>query len=256
VLKGSARLHENHLIELASTKGQAHLVAIAGRKNIGEAVTDVLVRRGDNEVARNVADNETAKISESSFSTLVKRAEGDNDLAEKVGHRADIPPHLFRDLLIRATAVVQQRLLQSAKPETRAEIQRVLDKVSKELSDSTPMRDYSAAQKAVFEMQQAGKLSETELAEFARDRKFEHMAATISLLCSVPIETVDRLMVCKAAGYGWMTARAIMLARPDAKNTSTSAIDTAFANFEKLSPSTAQRVVRFWQVRQPEGKIA
>jgi uncharacterized protein (DUF2336 family) len=266
VLKESPRLDENNLIELASTKGQAHLVAIAGRKNIGEAVTDVLVRRGDNEVARNVADNETAKISENSFSTLVRRSESDDDLAEKVGHRADIPPHLFRDLLVRATAVVQQRLLQSAKPETRAEIQRVLDKVSKELSDSTPMRDYSAAQKAVFEMQQAGKLSETELTGFARDRKFEHMVAALSLLCGVPIETVDRLMVgdrpdpililSKAAGYGWMTARSIMLARPDAKGTSTTAIDTAFANFEKLSPSTAQRVVRFWQVRQPEGKTA
>jgi len=32
-------------------------------------------------------------------------------------------------------------------------------------------------------------------------------------------------------------------------------LDAAFANFEKLSPSTAQRVVRFWQVRQPEGEV-
>ena len=59
-------------------------------------------------------------------------------LAEKVGQRPDIPPHLFRDLLVRATAVVQQRLLQAAKPETRREIQRVLDKVSEEVDDSAP----------------------------------------------------------------------------------------------------------------------
>ena len=61
------------------------------------------------------------------------------------------------------------------------------------------------------------------------------------------------LILCKAAGYGWTTARAIIMARPSAKGTSTPALDAAFANFEKLSPSTAQRVVRFWQVRQPEG---
>jgi uncharacterized protein (DUF2336 family) len=266
VLKQSARLQENELVELASTKGQAHLVAIAGRKGLGEAVTDVLVRRGDTEVVRNIADNQSAKLSESSFSTLVRRAEGDSDLAEKVGHRADIPPHLFRDLLVRATAVVQQRLLQAAKPETRAEIQRVLDKVSQELSNGTPARDYAAAQKAVFEMQQAGKLSETELGEFARDKKFEETVAALSLLCEVPIETVDRLMagdrpdpiliLCKAAGYGWNTARAIILSRPSAKGTSSPGLDAAFANFEKLSPSTAQRVVRFWQVRQPEGQTA
>ena len=44
-----------------------------------------------------------------------------------------------------------------------------------------------------------------------------------------------------------------MMARPSAKGTSTPSLDAAFANFEKLSASTAQRVVRFWQVRQPEG---
>jgi uncharacterized protein (DUF2336 family) len=266
VLTQSARLEETELVELASTKSQAHLAAIAGRKDIGEAVTDVLVRRGDNEVFRNVADNQSAKLSEGSLTALVKHAEGDSDLAEKVGLRADIPPHLFRDLLVRATAVVQQRLLQSAKPETRAEIQRVLDKVSKELSNGTPARDYSAAQKRAVELHQAGKLGETELAEFARDKKFEETVAALSLLCGVPIETADRLMagdrpdpiliLCKAAGYGWSTARAIITSRPTPKGTSSPALDAAFTNFEKLSPSTAQRVVRFWQVRQPEDQTA
>jgi len=64
------------------------------------------------------------------------------------------------------------------------------------------------------------------------------------------------LILCKAAGYGWPTVRAIMLSRPDARNTSSLALEGAFANFEKLSPATAQRVVRFWQVRPSEGVIA
>jgi uncharacterized protein (DUF2336 family) len=266
VLTQSQRLKETELVELANTKGQAHLVAIAGRKNIGEAVTDVLVRRGDTEVVRNVADNASAKLSEDGFSALVRRAEGDSDLAEKVGHRADIPPHLFRDLLVRATAVVQQRMLQAAKPETRNEIQRVLDKVSQELSGGTPARDYAAAQRAMLELHQKGELNETLLAEFARDKKFEETVAALSLMCAVPIETADRLMagdrpdpiliLCKAGGFRWTTARAIILSRPNPKGTSQPALDAAFANFEKLSPSTAQRVVRFWQVRQAEEKAS
>ncbi len=266
VLTQSKRLQETELVELARTKGQAHLAVIAGREGIGEAVTDVLVRRGDNEVMRNVADNQSAKLSEGGFSALVKHAEGDGELAEKVGQRPDIPPHLFRDLLVRATAVVQQRLLQAAKPETRSEIQRVLEKVSKEIDKSTPARDYSAAQRVVLTMHQAGKLAEPELSAFADDKKFEETVASLSLLSGVPIETADRLMagdrpdpiliLCKAAGFGWATARAIIMARPSAKGTSNGSLDTAFQNFEKLSPSTAQRVVRFWQVRQPEGTVA
>ena len=262
VIAQSVRLDETDLVSIAKTKGQAHLVAISGRSGIGEAVTDVLVRRGDSDVIHGVVQNPSAKLSEGGFSALVRRAEGDGVLAEKVGARPDIPPHLFRDLLVRATAVVQQRLLQSAKPETKAEIQRVLDKVSKEFGKSAAIRDYTAAQAAVTALHQAGKLNEAKLAEFANDKKYEETVASLAVLCGVPIEAADRLMngdrpdpiliLCKAAGYNWMTVRAIIMSRPSAKGTSSQSLDAAYANFEKLTAATAQRVVRFWQVSDPD----
>ena len=60
------------------------------------------------------------------------------------------------------------------------------------------------------------------------------------------------LILCKAAGFSWTTARSIILARTMPKENLAYALDAAFGNFEKLSPSTAQRVVRFWQVRDPD----
>src|SRR5262245_26967920 len=51
-----------------------------------------------------------------------------------------------------------------------------------------------------------------------------------------------------AAGWGWPTARAVILSRPHVKSLSTG-LDNAFSNFERLSPTTAQRVMRFWQAR-------
>src|SRR5262249_2646237 len=91
VLTLAPRLAEADLVDLASTKSQAHLQAISARATLGEAVTDVLVRRGDREVARRVADNRGAQISQNGFVSLVKRAEADGVLAEKVGLRPDIP---------------------------------------------------------------------------------------------------------------------------------------------------------------------
>jgi uncharacterized protein (DUF2336 family) len=266
VLTQSSRLQENDLVMIAKTKGQAHLFAISGRDGIGEAITDVLVKRGDSDVVRSVAENQSARLSDDSFFALVERSEGDNVLAEKVGSRSDIPPHLFRDLLVRATAVVQQRLLAAAKPDTQNEIRRVLDKVAKEFGQQAPTRDYAEALRTIVEMQQAGRLGEPELVEFAHEKKYEETIATLSVLCGVPIEAADRLMsgdrpdpvliLCKAAGYGWPTARAIIMSRPSAKGTSSSSLDAAFANFERLSAATAQRVVRFWQVRQPDEAAA
>src|SRR5271156_518439 len=133
VLKLAPRLAEADLIDLANTKSQAHLRAISARRALGEAVTDVLVRRGDREVAHSVADNRRARLSASSFFRLVKRAENDGILAEKVGLRTDVPPQLFRELLSKATAIVHRRLLGSATPEQRVEIRSVLEKVSKHL---------------------------------------------------------------------------------------------------------------------------
>jgi uncharacterized protein (DUF2336 family) len=258
VLEQSPRLPEADLIDIVRTKSQAHLLAISGRTGIAEAVTDELVERGDRQVICRVADNQDARLSERGFSALVMRAEGDGVLAEKVGTRPDIPPRLFRDLLLKATEVVQQRLLASAKPETRMEIQRVLAKVSKEVA-TTGRRDYSAAQQRVESLHQQGKLNESTLVDFAKSGKYEETVASLAKLCAVPIEVVDRLMagdrpdpiliLCKSAGWDWPTVRAIITARPGGKGTSTHGLDSAFSNFERLSLATAQRVMRFWQAR-------
>jgi uncharacterized protein (DUF2336 family) len=264
MLAQSGRLEEADLLEIARYKSQAHLLAISGRNGIGEAITEVLVKRGDLDVVRNVADNRQARLSEASFSTLVRRAGSDGILAEKVGQRHDIPARLFRDLLFQATDVVQQRLLAKAKPETAEEIRRVLAKVSREIGAKAAPRDYASAQRSVLALRDAGDLSETQLCEFANEKRFEETIVSLALLCGVPLEVADRLMggdrwdpvliLCKAAGFSWQTVRAIMLSRPGARGTSTQGLDEAYANFDKLSSATAKRVVHFWQVRPGNGK--
>jgi uncharacterized protein (DUF2336 family) len=266
VLKQSPRLAEGDLVDIAQTKSQAHLLAISGRQGIAEPVTDVLVRRGDREVVYSIADNRAARLSDHSFFTLVDRAGNDGMLAEKVGLRPDIPPRLFRDLLLKATEVVQQRLFASAKPETQAEIRRVLAKVSHEVAAKAAPRDYSAAQQKVEALRREGKLDEATLVGFAQQRQYEETVAALASLCAVPLEVVDRLMggdrpdpvliLCKSAGWGWPTVKTVITARPSASGVSNQGLDNAFTNFERLSPTTAQRVMRFWQMRTPDQKKA
>jgi len=259
VLKLAPRLAEADLISVAQTKSQAHLQAISARAALGEAITDVLVRRGDREVARGVAGNRSARLSANSFSHLVKRAQYDGILAEKVGLRPDIPEPMFRELLTKATAVVHTRLLASATPDVKAEIWRVLAKVSEEVGARVGPRDYRAAQRLILSLERAGRLDEAALAVFCDDGKYEETVAGLAMLAKVPINVVDRLMtgdrpdavliLCKAIGLGWPTVRSIVLVRSE-KGTSSQVLDSAFANYGRLSVSTARRVVRFWQVRQ------
>ena len=148
VLK-QARIAHPDLMYIAENKSQAHLLAMSTRLGINEALADILVARGDRDVARSIANNQRAQLSDNAFTTLVRRAEQDGVLAEKVGVRTDIPPRLFRQLLIKASEVVQRRLLAKAKPETQAEIRRILARVTDEVAAKAAPRNYTAALTAV-----------------------------------------------------------------------------------------------------------
>src|SRR4029077_18167761 len=96
VLKYAPRLAETDLIGVAKTKSQAHLQAISSRSGLGEAVTDVLVRRGDREVACSVADNRGARISRKWVSRLGpaprRRRRPGGERRPAAGHSgADVP---------------------------------------------------------------------------------------------------------------------------------------------------------------------
>jgi uncharacterized protein (DUF2336 family) len=262
VLK-QARIADPELIRIAQTKGQAHLLALSARGAVSEALADVIVARGDRDVSRSIATNAAARLSENAFNTLVKRAEQDGVLAERVGQRTDIPPRLFRQLLMQASDVVQKRLLAQAKPETQAEIRKILARVTDEVGARAAPRNYTAALAAVRQMHKDGRLSEAEIVAFAEAGKYEETIAALATLCAVPVEVVDRLMngeradpvliLARAAGFGWPTVRAVICSRPGPKP-SREVLDAALENFERLTPATAQRVVRFWQVRQGTGE--
>ncbi len=253
VLEQSSRLGEDDLIAIASSHGQAHLLAIAGRRGIEPAVTDILLRRGNHEVTLGVAANETARLSEPGYAVLVNRASGDGLLAEYVSQRADLPPPLFHRLVAQASAIVEERLLAIAAPERRIEVQRVMAQVARDVGGGAGSRDYSAAQVRIAPLAAAGALDETAVAASAKAGAFEDTIAALASLCDVPIDVVDRLasagkadpmlILCKAARCAPATAAAVLRLQLGV------ASPAALAQFEHLSPATAQRIVQFWRSR-------
>ena len=280
VLEQFRGLDEGTLIGIAERLSQAHLLALSNRKGSGggpdaalsECLTDVLVRRGDRSVVRNLAQNSDALLSEQGISTLVYQAGYDDELAEKVGLRNDVPPGLFRELLSRASVGVQQRLLTLATPQQQTEIKTLLADEADETSRRSSRRDFTAARHVVETLARhgnfQGKPGEAKLMEFAADRQYEELVVALAHLCSVPVEVVDRLLcgdradgvmiLCKSAGCGWPTVKAILSvcpgaqprSEPEGKEASNQRFDEAFSNFERLPLASAQRVIRFWQARE------
>jgi uncharacterized protein (DUF2336 family) len=260
VLQLALRLDEADLVDIAKSKGQAHLHAISARKELGEAVTDVLVRRGDGDVVRRVAANRGARISNAGFQKLLKRAQDDCILAEKVGFRPDIPETMFRELLTQATAVVRNRLFAAAPPEIKTQIKKVLTKVSDEISASIAApRDYSAAEREVKNLNRGGRLDETALTAFAKAGKFEEAVVALATLSELPVGLIDRIMtserrdpvllLCKASDMKWATVKAILMLPSDSKKPPMQRFEKPQSNYARLSVPIAQRVVRFWRLK-------
>ena len=110
VLTRSERLSEHTLVATANSKSQQHLYAITQRDALSEAVTDILVERGDRDVVHAVAKNRGARFSDAGFRALVTRSNGDDALASEVGMRGDIPRPHFLMLLEKASSAVRARL--------------------------------------------------------------------------------------------------------------------------------------------------
>ncbi|MCC6949213.1 MAG: DUF2336 domain-containing protein [Bradyrhizobiaceae bacterium] len=258
VLMHSRRLQDADLVDIATKMGQAHLLAISSRRPLASSVTDVLVDRGDGDVLYNVAANASASFSEGGLAKLVDRAGGDDSLVSRIAERPGIPPHLFHKLVLQASGLVQQRLLAQASPQMRAEIEQVLAKVSQEIDPSVPApRRFTAAQRLIGMLHRSGALGESELYDLAKSKRYEETVAALSVLCSVQVEQIHWLMNgdriepllihLKAAGFDWLTVRAIILLRPTGRRISAKDLEDICDDYSRLSYATARRVIGHWQ---------
>src|SRR5262245_15047982 len=256
VLTQSPKLGNAALVENARTKSQQHLLAISKRKSLAETVTDVLVERGDRQVALSTAENPSAKFSEAGYIRLVKRAEGDDQLAQSVGSRAEIPRHHFLRLLAKASQAVRAKL-EATKQHSAREVQRAVAEVATEIQKTAAtLHNYTAACALVAAMQAEGRLGENAVEAFAREKKFEETTAALAALSELPPDVVERaivhdrvesvLIIAKAIGFAWNTVKAILMLRAaDKGGLSKHELENCLALFTRLKPETARQVLKF-----------
>jgi uncharacterized protein (DUF2336 family) len=257
VLTHSSRLSNDALREIASSKGQDHLFAISARENLPPSVTDVIIDRGEDKVIRRLAKNAGAQFSDNGYSSIVARAEGDDELVEILGLRIDIPAKLLRDLLQRAKDTVRARLLSIASPRASEEISQVLNDIAQEEA-AAPRRNYGIAEELVKLMKQLNELDDAAVYKFAEEGKLDEVTVALAVLNDMPIAMIERLMLglrsdlilipCRSARLNWPTVETILRKRPLPLPLDNATLEIAQRDYRRLSLETAQRTVRLWQL--------
>lgn len=261
LLRRSPVIDEAALVEIAGLKGQGHLLAMSERPTLSPGLTDVIVSRGDREVVRRAAGNGGAQFSPTGYSALIERASQDGVLTLTVGQRADLSESRLKDLLEGSIDIIRRRLMEVVKPARQAAISRAMNEISGAIEEVESRRDFVPAQRRILALHRAGELNEAAVLGFAKTYKYEEAVAALAAMSGVKIATLDRLIagdrydpiliVGKTIGLEWATVRALILLRlGPSRVASTADIESARVNFVRLMPSTAERVVGFWQIKQ------
>jgi uncharacterized protein (DUF2336 family) len=261
VLAYSERLEEPALVENARTMGQGHLFAISGRSVLTEAVTDILVVRGNHQVVARTASNQGAKFSTSGVSELVKKAENSGDLAVCIWSRPDIPRHELLKLFAHASEAVRRKL-EAANPRQAALIQTAVTDAAEKIQATARAgsHEHAEALAHVRSLHSLDHLDETRLLSFVREGSFDKTGVALSLMCDLPIGLIERTLVqseseqllifAKAIDLSWETTKAVLTLLAGSSSIPKDRLDRAFASFFRLQPKTARSALQFYRLRE------
>jgi len=260
VLSESGRLSEDDLIELAQTRPQPHLLAIASRWWLKDVVTDALLARRYPAVSRRVVGNPGARVSAAGFAVILAQAESDPDLAVETGIRTDLPAELRNKLVEAATEAVRSRLLACAPAHLFEDIRSAIVSVSAGVNRKmSAAHDFAAATRLMKRLRESGELGEATLFDFARQRRYEETVVALAELSQSSIEVIRPVMQslrhdgvlipCRAAGLRWETVQAVLDSRYVTGRTQPQELAKAQAQYRLLTAENARRLLKFWQLR-------
>lgn len=256
VLSQSNVLDDDALSRCISLKGQEYLLAIATRDKISETISSQLIARGDRNVLGTVAANPGAVISDPSFGILVRKSVDDGWLSECIAGRKDIPQHHLRDLLLKASEIVRQRLM-IAHPEIGNAIREIFPSpMSPATHRAGPSIDYRLAEQTV----KSREITEETVKEFARQNKIGEIIVAIARLSNLSVDEIERLLmntwtspvavIFKAIGFHLSTLEIIYRIRlTDHEPVGNDLIQTK-AEFIAIRRPTAERIVRYFYAKR------
>ena len=252
VLERSERLDDDDLVQVASRGGQTHLRAIARRRVLAEAVTDVIVSRGDDEVVRDVAGNRGARFSHGGFAALTTRARDDAALNRALTERTDVPEACMAQLV----AIARER----ARGTLAAEFgdgAAAAATLAATAGMTKPPADLTPAELIVARRAAKG-LEETDVQAWLGSGEVTCALVALARMAGVPpavavnafeAPTADPLLfLVRSVRFGWKTLK-LLLASRSGQPPTTEELQSAFQAFQDLSVETARRVVRFTAAR-------
>ncbi len=265
VLARSKALHDADLIAVAKLKSQEHLHAIAGREAVSSAVSDAIVARGDENVLVRLASNAGASLSEQAMETLTEKAGSVEALRRPMVTRADLPPHLLNEMFFAVSAELKRVILNRMEGLDPEIIDGAIRKSERrmKMQGHAPDPEQARANAFIEHLAKSGPITEGVLVNLAKQKRQAETAIVFAKLAALDLKTAKRVLAdpnpealaiaSRACRFDRQTFSTLALSRAD-ETRSLSAAYELLELYDKVPVDAAQRVIRFWRVRNGAGE--
>ena len=262
VLTTSPVLTDEDLLGVVRNHGQEHMRAISARPSVSEAVSEVIVERGDDETLGTLLRNDGAQLSRKSSEAAVERARANPALHEAAVSRASLPADLLNEMYFVVEARLRTRILEQNARMDPALLESALaaGRARVATDDGTLPADYAECSAYVEELKAAGQLTPQMLARFLRSGGTTSFLIALAQLSDIDFHTARQIVerreldalavVCKAADLdrALFLTYAVVLLNDDGD---AMAKAHSYARmYAELSRDAALRTLRFWRMRR------
>lgn len=259
VLAQSPVLTDHDLVAIAERHGPGHLMAIARRSNISEQVTDVVVRRGDDDVKRTIAGNHGATIGDAAFSHLLQLALSDVGTAKALGERADTPDAIISNLVQHAAEEVRRALQGRGMAAEAQGLTEAARRANERMSNSywLGLYDFETAWEKILNQGGSAVVSEQLLAQYAHEDRFADVVAVFALLADMELEAAKHwlvrtdtepfLVIARSLGFRFTTVQSLLKAGPWKHRLTSEQRREALNAYQTIDPRTARARIAAWR---------
>jgi len=262
VLRTSTVLTDADLIGVVSRQGQEHMRAVSGRIAVSEAVSEIIVERGDDDTLGVLLRNDGAQLSRTASETAIERAKVNPGLHVAAVERKSLPADLLNEMYFVVEARLRQQILeQNAQMDPELlEAALAAGRTRVATDDGALPSDFAESQAYVDELHAAGQLTPQMLVRFLRSKGRTSFLVALSRLSDVDFQTarsiVDRRdldalsIICKAADIdrAIFLTYAVSLLGADSNPMGKAA---AYGRmYGELTRDVALRTLRFWRMRR------
>ena len=261
ILTRSKVLQDQDLIEIIRLRTEEYHLAIALRGDIGEGVSDALVKTENVGVITQLLKNDSAQISQATMSYLVEQSKRVDTFQEPLLRRSDLTEDLAKKMFMWVSAALRNHIVERYHIDP-ASVDRLLEQAAREGYEATLQEKSDPASELIKSLRARGMITTEMLLQTLSDGEIPLFLAILTDLTKLNDVLIRRIVfekggegiaiACKAIGLSELDFAAIFRnsrrVAPGRAAATKGEVNAILTLYREIDEGEAQKVMELWRM--------